>query len=103
MLSAGPDPMSLLRAFKRRWPLATGLGILAALLAMAAAWYLIPQKGEVVAYVQVTAQSRNHDPARRAKDGFVRVHDVPQYDHRNDEEQVAVDPAFAIRRFRNCR
>ena len=53
MLSAAPDPMSMLRAFRRRWPLATGLGILAALCAMAAAWFLIPQKGEVIAYVQV--------------------------------------------------
>ena len=53
MLSAAPDPISMLRTFKRRWPLAAGLGILIALGAMAAAWFLIPQKGEVIAYVQV--------------------------------------------------
>jgi len=52
-LSAAPDPLSLLRAFKRRWPLAVGLGILGSLAAMAGAWFLIPQKAEVVAYVQV--------------------------------------------------
>ncbi|HVU88672.1 MAG TPA: polysaccharide biosynthesis tyrosine autokinase [Pirellulales bacterium] len=43
----------MLRAFRRRWQLATGLGILAALGAMSAAWFLIPQKGQVIAYVQV--------------------------------------------------
>jgi polysaccharide biosynthesis transport protein len=53
MLSAAPDPLSLLRAYKRRWPLAAGIGILAGLAAMAAAWTMIPQKGEVYAYIQV--------------------------------------------------
>ncbi|MBI2824126.1 MAG: polysaccharide biosynthesis tyrosine autokinase [Planctomycetia bacterium] len=53
MLSSGPDPMSLLRAFKRRWMLATGLGMLAAMAAALAAWFLVPERGEVVAYVLV--------------------------------------------------
>lgn len=59
MLSAGPDPMSMLRCFKRRWPLATGLGILVGLIAMAAAWFMIPETGEVVAYVHVARNAES--------------------------------------------
>ena len=75
MLSAGPDPMSLLRAFNRRWPLATGLGILAAMVAMAAAWFLIPQKGEVVAYVKVarSTESMTRDPRQVDSNEFITL------------------------------
>ncbi len=41
-LSTKPDALGLLRAFKRRWALALGLGILAAAVAGAGAWYLVP-------------------------------------------------------------
>jgi capsular exopolysaccharide synthesis family protein len=70
MLSAAPDPMSMLRAFRRRWPLATGLGILAALAAMAGAWYVIPQKGEVIAYVQVMRDPETMTTKARQADSY---------------------------------
>ncbi len=70
MLSAAPDPISMLRAFKRRWPLAAGLGILIALGAMAAAWFLIPQKGEVIAYVQVLRDPETITSKTRSADAY---------------------------------
>ena len=43
-LAATPDMKSLLRALKRRWLLATTLGLLAAAMASATVWYLMPKK-----------------------------------------------------------
>ena len=40
--SGSSDAIKLLRAFQRRWPLATGLAILGGILAAAAAWYVLP-------------------------------------------------------------
>ena len=40
--SGSSDAINLLRAFQRRWPLATGLAILGGVLAAAAAWYVLP-------------------------------------------------------------
>jgi capsular exopolysaccharide synthesis family protein len=37
-----PDPIALLKAFRRRWPLAIGLGLVAAAAAVAAAWFVVP-------------------------------------------------------------
>jgi capsular exopolysaccharide synthesis family protein len=37
-----PDPIALLKAFRRRWPLAIGLGLVAAAVTMAAAWFIVP-------------------------------------------------------------
>lgn len=54
LLSAAPDPMGLLRAYQRRWLLATGIGSLLAIVVMAAAWFVIPQTGEVVQYLHVS-------------------------------------------------
>lgn len=42
MPSAGLSPLAVLHAFRRRWPLAVGLGTLAALIAGTAAWFLVP-------------------------------------------------------------
>src|SRR4051812_39082399 len=39
---SGPTPMALLIAFRRRWLLAVGLGMLAATVAGTAAWFLVP-------------------------------------------------------------
>lgn len=36
------DPMAMLKAFRRRWPLAIGLGLVAAAAVTAAAWFLVP-------------------------------------------------------------
>ena len=73
LLSAAPDPMSLLRAFRRRWPLATGLGIVVAMTAMAAAWFLIPQKGEVYAYVQVVRDPETITSNNRSVDSYAFI------------------------------
>jgi succinoglycan biosynthesis transport protein ExoP len=40
--SNGPDALGLLRAFQRRWRLAVGLGIIAALIAGVSAYFLVP-------------------------------------------------------------
>lgn len=40
--ATGLDPIALLRAFRRRWPWAIGLGVLGAAIAGTAAWYLVP-------------------------------------------------------------
>lgn len=55
-LAAPPDMMSLLKALKRHWLLATTLGLLAATIASAAAWYLMPVKynGEVLIRISTT-------------------------------------------------
>jgi polysaccharide biosynthesis transport protein len=73
MLSAAPDPMSLLRAYRRRWPLAMGLGIIVAFAAMAASWYLIPQKGEVFAYVQVMRNPETMVSNNRPEDSYAFI------------------------------
>src|SRR4051812_9834138 len=41
-LSATPDVGSLLKALRRRWVLAVGTGLMGALAAGAAAWFLLP-------------------------------------------------------------
>jgi polysaccharide biosynthesis transport protein len=43
-LAAPPDMKSLLRALKRRWLVATTLGLLAATLTSATVWYVMPKK-----------------------------------------------------------
>jgi polysaccharide biosynthesis transport protein len=53
LLTASPDPLSLLRAFRRRWLLATGCGLLLGLIAMIAAWFLVPVNTEVAAFIHV--------------------------------------------------
>ncbi len=55
-LSATPDALSLLKALRRRWLMAGALGCLAAMLSLAAAWYLLPQKYLASALLQVSAK-----------------------------------------------
>jgi polysaccharide biosynthesis transport protein len=55
MLTAGPDPLSLLRAFRRRWPLASGCGLLLGLPVMIAVWFFVPVNTEIAAFIQVKA------------------------------------------------
>ena len=59
MLSAAPDPIGLLRAYQRRWLLATGLGMLVAILVMVGAWFVIPQTGDVVQYMRVARNTES--------------------------------------------
>ena len=111
-LGSSPGPLSARNAFGgpgphvdaaglSRWPLATGVGILLALGAMAAAWFLIPQKGEVIAYVQV---QRDPETMTSGAAGRTRTSSYVSPDgDRNDEEQAAVDAPSAIRRLLNCR
>lgn len=42
-LSAAPDPVSMLRAFKRRLPLALAIGLMAAAVVGPLAWFLVPE------------------------------------------------------------
>jgi len=56
ILSAKPNPLELLHAVRRRWPLAVGLGVLIATLAGAAVWYLIPVKYEAFALLKVSGK-----------------------------------------------
>ena len=53
-----PDAVALFRAFRRRWPLALGGGLLAAALVAAGAWVTVP-------------------PAKYRADGAIRVSQVP--------------------------
>ena len=41
-LAANPEPLALLRALRRRWPLALGAGLLGAAVTAAAAFFLVP-------------------------------------------------------------
>src|SRR4051812_31886027 len=41
-LAARPDPVALLKALRRRWPLALGSGLLCAVVAALAVYYLSP-------------------------------------------------------------
>jgi succinoglycan biosynthesis transport protein ExoP len=43
-LNASPSAFTLMRAFQRRWPLAIGSGLLAALLTLIAVWIVFPAK-----------------------------------------------------------
>jgi capsular exopolysaccharide synthesis family protein len=51
----GLDFKRLWHALRRRWPIATGIGLLLALAAAPAAWFLLPQGYEAVAWLRVRA------------------------------------------------
>jgi capsular exopolysaccharide synthesis family protein len=57
-LSSGPDAMSLLKALRRRWLLASGLGLLAALVALVAAWLVFPTRFIAFSTLQVSAKEQ---------------------------------------------
>ena len=102
MLSAAPDPLSLLRAYKRRWPLAAGLGILTGLAAMAAAWTMIPQKGEVFAYIQVLRDPETMMRDAQVPDGneFITIRNTAI---EMMKSKLLLTRPCAIRRLRSCR
>jgi len=52
-IDAAPSAMSLLNAFRRRWPLAVGLGLLTAICAALAVWFLAPRASDISAYLFV--------------------------------------------------
>jgi hypothetical protein len=52
-LTSGPDPITLLHAFRRRWLPALACGIAAALVVAAIAWFVIPADYEVQALFEV--------------------------------------------------
>ncbi len=54
ILSAKPNPVELLHAFRRRWPLAVGLGLTASILMAAAVWFVLPVKYEAFALLKVS-------------------------------------------------
>ncbi len=56
ILSAKPNPIELLHATRRRWPLAVGLGVTAATLAAVAVWFLVPVRYEAFALLKVSGQ-----------------------------------------------
>ncbi len=55
ILSAKPNPVELLHAVRRRWPLAVGLGLLVSGLLCGLMWYLIPVRYEAFATIKVAA------------------------------------------------
>src|SRR5262245_19095788 len=56
ILSARPTPGLLWDSYRRRFWLATLLGLLAATVVSGALWWLIPAKYEVYAHVQISTQ-----------------------------------------------
>ncbi|MCI0638810.1 MAG: polysaccharide biosynthesis tyrosine autokinase [Gemmataceae bacterium] len=54
-LSAAPDAMSLFKAFRRRWLLASSLAIAVALAAFVAVWLIMPAKFAAFSLLQVSA------------------------------------------------
>ncbi len=53
----GPDTFTLLKALKRRWAVAACLGLVAAVAAGAAAWFLLSPRFTVMAQLQVLSQT----------------------------------------------
>lgn len=58
-LSLTPDAFGLLKALRRRWLLAIGLGLLLALTTAAAAWFLLPARYNSFAVLQVSSRNPN--------------------------------------------
>src|SRR5215468_9941813 len=56
-LSSTPDVMSLLKALKRRWLMAGALGVLAAAVAGAAVYVLMPARFTAFALMQVSSKA----------------------------------------------
>jgi capsular exopolysaccharide synthesis family protein len=53
ILTAKPNPLDLLHAVRRRWPLAIGTGLAAGLLAAGLVWFFVPVKYEAFAWLRV--------------------------------------------------
>ncbi len=56
ILSSKPNPVELLHAVRRRWPLAVGAGIACASIVAALLWLLVPVKYEAFALLKVSAR-----------------------------------------------
>jgi capsular exopolysaccharide synthesis family protein len=52
-IDAAPSAMTLWNSFRRRWPLAIGLGMLTAICAALAVWFLAPRASDISAYLYV--------------------------------------------------
>lgn len=55
ILHAKPGPVELLNALRRRWMVATGLGLLCGGILAALVWFLVPIRQEVVALMRIAA------------------------------------------------
>ncbi len=55
-LSAAPSAPALFKAFRRRWLLGTTLGLLCAVAAATAAWFLVPMKYTAMAVVYISSK-----------------------------------------------
>lgn len=53
ILSAKPNPVDLMHAMRRRWPLALGVGSAVGLIAAAIVWFVVPVKYEAYALLKV--------------------------------------------------
>jgi capsular exopolysaccharide synthesis family protein len=53
ILSAKPNPVDLMHAMRRRWPLAVGIGSAVGLIAAAIVWFVVPIKYEAYALLNV--------------------------------------------------
>ncbi len=56
ILSSKPNPLELLHAVRRRWPLALGLGMLVSGLVAGLLWFLVPVKYEAYALLKVSGR-----------------------------------------------
>src|SRR5215207_11430195 len=70
ILSAKPNPVELLHSFRRRWPLAVGLGLALAGSVAALTWFLIPVKYEAVAWLRIAA---NKNTSMLAENDYVNL------------------------------
>lgn len=59
ILSAKPNPIELLHAVRRRWPIAIGLGLLVSSVMAGLMWFVIPVRYEAYATVKVAARKES--------------------------------------------
>ncbi len=58
ILSAKPNPLELLHAVRRRWPLALGLGLAVGTIAATLVWILVPVKYEAFSLLRVAGREK---------------------------------------------
>ncbi len=71
ILTAKPNPLDLMHAMRRRWPLAVGIGMAVGLTAALVVWFMVPVKYEAFAMLRVAEKPGGVlDKSREGRDVF---------------------------------